>query len=124
MAVGIVGVLLAIGIWALTTVYLRSNPQSELVSKSPISASAWSDQGRTDFVGKATEDCFSKQRALWDNRNLSDTQLKSLCGCSANSAADQMTNEEVRLNNRGTPSPSAISKMTASFEKCRQASTN
>jgi hypothetical protein len=82
-----------------------------------------SGQARTYFVERAIDSCFSKQRSLPDNRGASDALLKDFCGCYANSMADAMTNEDMKYwDEHGNPSPSAISKMTASFEKRRQAS--
>jgi hypothetical protein len=52
-----------------------------------------------------------------------DALLKDFSGCYANSMADRMTNEEVKYRNEhGNWSPNSISKMSASFENCREAS--
>jgi hypothetical protein len=115
--VGIVVISLVIGIGVAASAYVRS------ITRSDTELSWKSGPSRTWAVRTVSESCFSKQRSLPDNRSLSDAVLNDFCGCYANSLADQMTNEEVKYwAEHGNPSPSSISKMTASFEKCRQAS--
>jgi hypothetical protein len=114
---GIVVVSLFIGIGVVASAHVRS------VTRSDTELSWKSGQARTYFVGKAMESCFSKQRSLPDNRGLSDAVLKDFCGCYANSIADVTTNEDMKYwNEHGNPSPSSISKMQASYERCQQAS--
>ncbi len=115
---GIAVVSLVIGIGVPAFGYVRSvtRPANEL---------SWqSGPARTDFVGKAMESCGRKQRSLPENRNVSDAMIKDFCGCYANSLADVTTNEGVKYwNEHGNPSPSTVSKMTASYERCsREAS--
>jgi hypothetical protein len=114
---GIVGVSLVIGIGVVASAHVRS------MTRSDTELSWKSGQARTYFVERAMDSCFFKQRSLPDNRGASDALLKDFCGCYANSMADAMTNEDMKYwDEHGNPSPSAISKMTASFEKCRPAS--
>ena len=111
-ALGLASLVIAIGV--VGSIYVRPVTRSELSWKS-------SGPARTRFVEKAVEDCIEKQRSLPDDRRLPEVVLKDFCGCYANSWADVATNKDMKYwHKHGNPSPEAISKIEASYEKCRQ----
>jgi hypothetical protein len=111
---GLGGVLLAIGLIALSP----KEASTQLNAERP-----WAKAGslRDSFIRGALRSCIKTQRALPENKEVSDMEINSVCTCHANSLADTITREEFKhMEAQGSPSADGAKVVRASFERCAQ----
>jgi hypothetical protein len=76
---------------------------------------------RDSFIKDGIQSCIRRQRGLPENQGVSEKTFSDFCGCYVGLTADSVSKDEVKyqVEHPGQFSPTAIAKMTASYEKCR-----
>jgi hypothetical protein len=108
-----ISLAIAIGVVAIAAAY----PAAEF----PFAAGAERDA----FIKDGMVSCIRRQRGLPENRGATDQALNTFCSCYTNSAADVTTREDIQYQAKyRTMSAVAQANLTASYNKCLQASRN
>jgi hypothetical protein len=78
------------------------------------------DKDRTDFADRLKNTCVPTQRAMPNNRNISDGELDAYCGCVAKAAASSITVDEYvyLVKNSGAFPDSFLQRTKPLQEKC------
>jgi hypothetical protein len=76
---------------------------------------------RDSFIKDGTQSCIRRQRGLPANQGVSEKTFSDFCGCYVGSLADSFSKDDVKyqVEHSGQFSPTAIAKMTASYEQCQ-----